>query len=155
MTVTSAPASSPAWSGLAARVRSMAAATAHLSGMQLLHATTVVVTTAVAVLAMVNAATSLYWFAVRYEASTAAAIMLTAAVLGLYTAITASAWRVRLHGGRLPRLMWVLWGIAVGVGLAATAGAATSHSWIAQAINAVPMAALAAVTGLVTRPARP
>jgi hypothetical protein len=78
--------------------------------------------------------------------------MSVAAVLGLYTVITASAWRARLHGAALPRLSWLLWWSAVGVGLAATAAAAGSDSWVARGINAVPMAALAAVTAL-ARPA--
>jgi hypothetical protein len=81
--------------------------------------------------------------------------MLTVAVLGLYTVITACAWRARLHGGRLPRLSWLLWWIAVGVGLAATAAAAGSDSWVARGISAVPMAALAALTVLATRPRQP
>ena len=78
--------------------------------------------------------------------------MLTAAVLGLYTVITACAWRARLHGGKVPRLSWLVWWIAIGVGLAA---AAASDGWIARCINAAPMAALAAVTGLALHPRQP
>ncbi|MEJ3741793.1 hypothetical protein WEI85_00625 [Actinomycetes bacterium KLBMP 9797] len=155
MTATPAPTSSPALSALVARLRSMVSRTSRLDGVRLLQIAAVTVAAAVAVLAMVNAATSLYTFAARHGSSWHSAVMLTAAVLGLYTAVTASAWRARLRGGRLSRLSWLLWWAAVGVGLAATAAAAGSDTWVARGINAVPMAALAAVTALVTRPSRP
>ena len=48
----------------------------------------------------------------------------------------------------------LLWWIAVGVGLAATA-AAGSDSWVARGISAAPMAALAALTALASRPRQP
>jgi len=155
VTTTSASTASSASSTLGARLRSIARWADQVDAARLLHATAVTVATAVAVFAMVNAATSLYSFAVRHESGRAGAIMLTAAVLGLYTVITASAWRARLRGGHLPRLRWVLWWIAVGVGLATTAAAAASATWVARGIDAVPMAALAAATGLVTRPQQP
>jgi hypothetical protein len=128
---------------------------ARLSGTRLLHAAAVTVTTAVAALSMVKAATSLYSFAVQHEASPSGAVMFTAAVLGLYTTITASAWSARLHGRELPRVTWLLWWITVGVGLAATAGAAEADTWVARGISAAPMAVLAAVTGLVSNLPRP
>ncbi len=155
MTATPASTTSTAWPALAARLRSLAGWANQVDAARLLHTTAVAVATAVAVFAMVDAATSLYTFAVRHESGRVGAIMLIVAVLGLYTVITACAWRARLHGGRLPRLSWLLWWIAVGVGLAATAAAAGSDSWVARGISAVPMAALAALTVLATRPRQP
>jgi hypothetical protein len=135
-------------STLGAKLRSLAGWADQVDAARLLHASAVTVAIAVAGFAMVDAACSLYSFAVRHESGRIGAIMLTAAVLGLYTVITASAWRARLHGAALPRLSWLLWWSAVGVGLAATAAAAGCDSWVARGINAVPMAALAAVTAL-------
>src|SRR5438552_2802588 len=155
MTTTPASTTSPVWSTLGARLRSFTGWADQVDAARLLHVTAVTVATAVAVLAMVDAASSLYTFAVQHQSGRMGAIMLTAAVLGLYTVITAYAWRTRLHGGQLPRLSWLLWWIAVGVGLAATAAAAASDGWVARRINAAPMAALAAVTGLVLRPRQP
>lgn len=152
---TTSSSTSPAWSAAGTRLRSMAGWIRQLGGARLLHAAAVAVITTIAALAMLTAAARLYSFAVRHEASTSGAIVFTAAVLGLYTAITASGWRARLHDGNLPHLTWVLWWITVGVGLAGTAGAAESGTWVAQAINAAPMAALAAITALVIRPPRP
>ncbi len=137
------------------RIRSLAGWADQIDTARLLHVTAVTVATAVAVLAMVDAARSLYTFAVRHQSGPMGAIMLTAAVLGLYTVITACAWRARLHGGKVPRLSWLVWWIAVGVGLAATAAAADSDGWVARGINAAPMAALAAVTGLALLPRQP
>jgi hypothetical protein len=151
MTATPASTAPSASSTLATWLRSIATRADQVDVARLLHAVAV----AVAMFAMVNAATSLYSFAVRHESGRAAVIMLTAAVLGLHTVITARAWRARLRGGHLPRLCWVLWWTAVGVGLAATAAAGGSDTWVGRGINAVPIAALAAVTGLVTRPQQP
>jgi fermentation-respiration switch protein FrsA (DUF1100 family) len=155
MTATPASTTSTAWPTFAARLRSLADRASQVDAARLLHTAAVTIATAVAVFAMVDAASTLYTFAVRHESGRVGAIMLTAAVLGLYTVITAFAWRARLHGGRLPRLSWLLWWIAVGVGLAATAAAGGPDSWITRGISAVPMAALAALTALATRPRQP
>jgi uncharacterized integral membrane protein len=155
MTTTPASTTSSVSSALGARLRSLARRADHIGAARLLHVTAVTVAIAVAVLAMVDAAISLYTFAVQHQSGPMGAIMLTAAVLGVYTVITAYAWRTRLHGGQLPRLSWLLWWIAVGVGLAATAAAAASDGWVARGINAAPIAALAAVTGLALRPRQP
>ncbi len=159
MTTTHAPTTSAsatsASSVLGVRMRALAGWVDQIDIARLLYVTAVTVATAVAVLAMVDAARSLYIFGVRHQSGPMSAIMLTAAVLGLYTVITACAWRARLHGGgKVPRLAWLVWWIAVGVGLAATAAAADSDGWIARCINAAPMAALAAVTGLALHPRR-
>jgi len=155
MTTTPASTTSTAWSTLTARLRSLAGWADQVDAARLLHTTAVTIATAVAGFAIIDAATSLYTFAVRHESGRASAIMLTLAVLGLYTVITACAWRARLHGRRLPHLSWLLWWIAVSVDLAATAAATTSDSWVARGINAVPMGALAALTALATRPRQP
>jgi len=155
MTTTPASTTSHVSSTLGVRIRSLAGWADQVHAARLLHVTAVTVATAVAVLAMLDAARSLYTFAVRHQSGPMGAIMLTAAVLGLYTVITACAWRARLHGGKVPRLSWLVWWIAVGVGLAATAAAADSDGWVARCINAAPMAALAAVTGLALRPRQP
>ena len=152
MTTTPASTTSHVSSTLGVRIRSLAGWADQIDTAQLLHVTAVTVAAAVAVLAMLDAAISLYTFAVRHQSGPMGAVMLTAAVLGLYTVITACAWRVRLHGGKVPRLSWLVWWIAIGVGLAA---AAASDGWIARCINAAPMAALAAVTGLALHPRQP
>src|SRR5262245_51315830 len=113
MTATPTSTTSPAAATLGARLRSIAGWAEQVDAARLLQATAATVATAVAVFSMVNAAISLYSFAVRHESGRAGAVMLTAAVLGLHTVITASAWRARLRGGHLPHLCWVLWWIAV------------------------------------------
>lgn len=138
------------WSALGARLTSLTARASRFDGARLLHATAATVATVLAVLSFLDAATGLVIFAVRHESGPAGALMLTAAVLGLYTVITASAWRARLNGQRLPVLSWALWWIAVGIGLAATA--AVADTWIGRGLAAAPMAVLAALTGLITRP---
>ena len=155
MTTTPASTTRRVSSTLGVRIRSLAGWADQIDTAQLLHVTAVTVAAAVAVLAMLDATRSLYTFAVRHQSGPMGAVMLTAAVLGLYTVITACAWRARLHGGKVPRLSWLVWWIAVAVGLAATAAAAGSDGWIARCINAAPMAALAAVTGLALHPRQP
>ena len=143
------------WSTIGMRIPCLAGRADQILTAQLLHVTAFTVAAAVAVLAMLDATRSLYTFAVRHQSDPMGALMLTAAMLGLYTVITACAWRARLHGGKVPRLSWLVWWIAIGVGLAATAAAADSDGWIARCINAAPMAALAAVTGLALHPRQP
>jgi hypothetical protein len=145
----------PAWSTVRTNLRSVSAWASHLSAARLLHTTAATVTTALAVLAVVNAAAGLYRVVVHHDAGRAGAVMFTAAVLGLYTAVTASAWRARLHSRRLSAMTWALWWIAVGIGVAATAAVPGSHTWVTRAIAAVPMATLAAVTVLLARPTLP
>ena len=85
MTTTPASTTPRVSSTLGVRIRSLAGWADQIDTAQLLHVTAVTVAAAVAALAMLDATRSLYTFAVRHQSGPMGAVMLTAAVLGLYT----------------------------------------------------------------------
>jgi hypothetical protein len=107
----------------------------------------------VTLLAAANAATGLYMFARHHEANAATATTFTAILLGLHAIITMQGWHAGLSQRRMPGIIWaLLWTVAV-CGIAATASA--GDTWAGRAVACAPIAFLAAVTVLVTRPGRP
>src|SRR5262249_20353692 len=119
MTTTPACATSRVSSTLRIRIRSLAGWADQIDTARLLHVTAVTVATAVAGRGGESGARTFYPCAARHGGGRGGPIVPPAGVPALHPVTPACAGGARLHGGKVPRLSWLVWWIAVGVGLAA------------------------------------